>query len=76
MLGDLAQPLRTSHSIEPEMLPAWFTARCLRPQQFCGAINDAYRTALRRQALQSREVQLHRLMGRQYASLGSLLEDY
>lgn len=75
LLADLAQPLRTNHSIEPELLPAWFTARCLRPQRFCGAVNDAYRSALRRQALQSRELQLHRLMGRQYASLGSLLED-
>ena len=75
LLGDLAHPLRTNHSIEPELLPAWFTARCLRPQRFCGALNDAYRSALRRQALQSREVQLHRLMGRQYASLGTLLED-
>jgi len=67
--------LRTHHSIESDLLPAWFTARCLRPQRFCGAINDAYRTALRRQALQNREQQLHRLMGRQYASLGNLLED-
>ena len=75
MLGDLAQPLRANHSIEPELLPAWFTARCLRPQRFCGAVNDAYRTALRRQAVQAREQQMHRLMGRQYASLGSLLED-
>ena len=75
MLGDLAQPLRAGHGIEVHQLPAWFSARCIRPQRFCGAVNDAYRTSLRRQALQNRESQLHSIMGRQYQSLGNLLEE-
>lgn len=75
MLADLALPLRENHGIEVGQLPAWFTAQCLRPQRFCGAVNDAYRTDLRRQALQKQEQSLHRIMGRQYASLGLLLED-
>ena len=75
MLGDLAQPLRAGHGIELHQLPAWFTAQCIRPQRFCGAVNDAYRTALRRQALQKQESRLHSIMGRQYQSLGTLLEE-
>ena len=74
MLSDLAQPLREQHAIRPEQLPAWFSAGCLRPQRFCGAVNDAYRTALRRQALQQQEHRLHRVMSRQYESLSTLLE--
>ena len=74
MLGDLAQPLRTGHGIELHQLPAWFSAQCIRPQRFCGAVNDAYRASLRRQALHSRESQMHSIMGRQYQSLGTLLE--
>lgn len=74
MLGDLAQPLRAGHGIEVHQLPTWFSARCIRPQRFCGAVNDAYRASLRRQALQNRESQLHSIMGRQYQSLGTLLE--
>ncbi len=73
VLADLAQPLRAQHGISPEQLPAWFSAQCLRPRQFCGAINDAYRTALRRQAQQTQAQQLQSLVGRQYTSLGSLL---
>ncbi|MBQ4578780.1 MAG: SpoIIE family protein phosphatase [Clostridia bacterium] len=75
MLGDLAQPLRRDHGIETHQLPAWFSAQCIRPQRFCGAVNDAYRTALRRQALQKQENRLQDIMGRQYRSLGSLLEE-
>ena len=75
MLADLAEPLRQNHSIGVHQLPQWFSARCIRPQRFCGAINDAYRAALRRQAVHRQAQQLHRLMGRQYASLGGLLEE-
>ncbi len=74
MLAGAAVKLRENHQLEPEQLPSWFTARCLRPRRFCGAINDAYRTALRRQALQNQERAVHRLMSRQYESLGALLE--
>lgn len=75
VLADLSGPLRTRHAITPEGLPAWFSAQCLRPQRFCGAINDAYRGALRRQAQQDQARELHRMVGRQYESLGALLED-
>ena len=75
MLGDLTQPLRAGHGIEVHQLPSWFSARCIRPQRFCGAVNDAYRASLRRQALQKQEYQLHSIMGRQYQSLGTLLEE-
>ena len=75
MLCDLSHALRQEHSVGVHLLPQWFTARCIRPQKLCGAINDAYRSHLRRQAMQQQEVQLHRLMGRQYASLGGLLSD-
>lgn len=74
VLADLSGVLRARHAVSPEELPAWFSAQCLRPQRFCGAINDAYRGALRRQAQQKQEWELHRLVGRQYESLGSLLE--
>lgn len=74
VLADLSIPLRTQHAITPEGLPAWFSAQCLRPQRFCGAINDAYRGALRRQAQNHQAQELHRLVGRQYESLGALLE--
>ena len=74
VLADLSEPLRTYHAITPESLPTWFSAQCLRPQRFCGAINDAYRGALRRQAQQKQARELHRLVGRQYESLGALLE--
>ena len=74
LLADLSAPLREHHGLTPEQLPAWFTARCLRSQRFCGAVNDAYRAHLRRSALQAREQSLHHLMGRQYATLGALLE--
>ncbi len=73
VLADLSQPLLADHAVTPELLPAWFSAQCLRPRQFCGAINDAYRTALRRQARQAQAQQVQSLVGRQYASLGSLL---
>ena len=74
VLADLSGTLRARHAITPEELPAWFLAQCLRPQRFCGAINDAYRGALRRQAQQKQERELRQLVGRQYESLGSLLE--
>ena len=74
VLADLSGALRARHAVTPEELPAWFSAQCLRPQRFCGAINDAYRGALRRQAQQKQEREIHRLVGRQYESLGSLLE--
>ena len=74
LLSDLSVPLRENHALHPEQLPSWFTARCLRPQRFCGAVNDAYRAHLRRRALQAQEQSVHRIMGRQYASLGTVLE--
>ncbi len=73
VLADLSEPLRAGHGVDADMLPAWFSAKCLRPRQFCGAINDAYRTALRRQAQQKQAKELQKLVGRQYASLGDLL---
>ncbi len=74
VLADLSVPLRAQHAVTPELLPDWFSDQCLRPRQLCGAINDAYRTALRRQAQQQQADTLQALVGRQYASLGSLLE--
>lgn len=73
-LTALSGPLRRRHAVSPEELPDWFARRCLYPRQLCGAINDAYRAALRQQAQQEQARELRQLVGRQYRSLGALLE--
>lgn len=74
LLCDLAEPLRQKHALAAADLPAWFSGSCLRPERFCGSVNDAYREALRREARLQQEQELRTVMGRQYESLGALLE--
>ena len=74
LLCGLAEPLRKKHALAPADLPVWFSGSCLRPERFCGSINDAYREALRREARQRQAQELRTVMGRQYESLGALLE--
>lgn len=74
VLAELSGPLRQQHAVSPDDLPEWFSGRCLHPRQLCGAVNDAYRGALRQQARQEQARELRQLVGRQYRSLGALLE--
>ncbi|MBQ7492358.1 MAG: SpoIIE family protein phosphatase [Clostridia bacterium] len=74
MLADLAETLRSRHALELENLPSWFREKCLRSEQFCGAVNDAYREALRREARLRREDTVRRVMSAQYESLEALLD--
>lgn len=74
MLADLADTLRSRHALEPENLPAWFRGTCLHSERFCGAVNDAYREALRREARLRREDTVRGVMSAQYESLEALLD--
>ena len=65
--------LRRHSCLEARDFPPHFSARCLRLEPLCGAINDEYRAFLRRQAAARREAESRRLMGRQYSSLEGVL---
>ena len=74
MLADLADTLRSRHALEPENLPVWFRETCLNGERFCGAVNDAYRETLRREARLRREDAVRSVMSAQYESLETLLD--
>ncbi len=73
MLSDAADALRARHGLEPGDLPPWFVESCPRAERFCGAVNDAYRESLRRQARQSREAAMQSVLSAQYDSMETLL---
>lgn len=74
VLCHLKAPLERKHCIELSDLPPWFAGRCLAPSRFCGGVNDAYRDALRRRAMQLQQRSMYAAMGQQYAGLGAMLE--
>ena len=74
LLLSLSEPLRTKHALSAEDLPPWFAGTCLRPEVFCGAVNDAYREALRREARLRQNDACLEVMRKQYSTLGDLLQ--
>lgn len=72
-LNNTASRLRECGSLSADDFPAYFSGRCVNIEKLCGAINDQYRSHLRRRAMQRRAEQSQHLMREGYDSLCGVL---